>query len=353
MNDFFHNLGLNSELLSWLVPVLIASSGFVMGALVDKFVLGHLAAKAAKTDWEGDDIIIGALHWHTTLWFTLAGAYGALAFLGLPEHAHAFAQKVLLLAFVASVTAALAKIAGDFTGVYAGRISGVLPSTSLFKHLVSMAIWVVGILIALQSMGISITPLITALGVGGLAVALALQDTLSNLFAAIQMLMSKQVKPGDYVKLESGQEGYVTDINWRNTTIRQIPGNIVIVPNSKMASTIVINFHQPNKELMVTVEVGVSYDSDLARVEKVTIEVARAVMNEVQGGVRGFDPVILYHTFADSSINFSVILRAMEFSDQYLVKHEFVKRLHSRYQAEGINIPYPIRTVKLEKNQAG
>ena len=350
MNNFFRGVGSTEDLLVWLVPTLIATAGVLIGIIVDKFVLGHFAEKAKNTDWEGDDIIFGALHGHTTLWFSLAGIYGALAFMGIPDRAHALSEKILLLAFIGSVTASLAKMAGDFTGIYAGRISGVLPSTSLFKHLISMAIWLIGILIALQSLGISITPLLTALGVGGLAVALALQDTLSNLFAAIQMLMSRQVKPGDYVRIETGQEGYVTDINWRNTTIRQLPNNIVIVPNTKMASAIVINFNQPEKELAVTIDIGVSYDSDLSKVENITGEVGRSVMNEVKGGVIGFEPIIRFHTFADSSINMTVALRAMEFSDQYLIKHEFVKRIHERYNREGIQIPYPIQTVHLKKD---
>jgi small-conductance mechanosensitive channel len=349
MDKLMTGVGSPDDMLAWLVPTLIAASGVLLGILVDKFVLGHFAEKAKNTDWEGDDIIFGALHGHTTLWFTLAGAYAALAFLGLNDRAQSLIENLLLLAFIASVTACLAKMASDFTGIYASRISGVLPSTSLFKHLVSMAIWLVGILIALQSLGISITPLLTALGVGGLAVALALQDTLSNLFAAIQMLMSRQVKPGDYVRIESGQEGYVTDINWRNTTMRQLPNNIVIVPNTKMASAIVINFNQPDKELAVTVDVGVSYDSDLAKVEKVAMETAKEVMAEVPGGVKGFEPVIRFHTFGDSSINLTIALRAGEFSDQYLIKHEFVKRLHARFKKENIDIPYPTRTVKLEK----
>jgi small-conductance mechanosensitive channel len=203
----------------------------------------------------------------------------------------------------------------------------------------------VGILVILQTLGISITPIITALGVGGLAVALALQDTLANLFAGIHILVSRQMRPGDYVKLASGEEGYVVDVTWRQTTIRQLPNNIIIVPNAQIASTITTNYHLPEEELSVLVQVGVDYDSDLDHVERVTIDVAREVLRDVEGGVVSFEPFIRYHTFNDSSIDFSVILRAKEFVNQYLLKHEFVKRLHKRYQDEGIVIPFPIRTL--------
>ena len=178
---------------------------------------------------------------------------------------------------------------------------------------------------------------------------MALQEPLANLFAGFHILMSKQVRPGDYVRLQTGEEGYVMDISWRNTTIRQLPNNVVIVPNSKLASIIVTNYYLPQQEMSVLVQVGVGYDSDLEKVEKVTIEVAKEVMREVPGGVPEFEPFIRYHTFGDFSIDFTVILRAREFVDQYLVKHEFIKRLHRRYQQEGIEIPFPIRTIYMRQ----
>jgi len=101
----------------------------------------------------------------------------------------------------------------------------------------------------------------------------------------------------------------------------------------------------PGKVVAVLVEVGVDYASDLRQVEQVVMAVGREVMAEVPGGVPDFEPFIRYHTFADSSINFTVILRAKEFVDQYLIKHEFVKRLHTRFNDEGIAIPFPIRTI--------
>jgi small-conductance mechanosensitive channel len=202
-------------------------------------------------------------------------------------------------------------------------------------------IFLMGALIILQTLNISITPILTALGVGGLAVALALQDTLSNLFSGLQIIASRQVRPGDYVKLESGEEGYVIDITWRNTAIRALPNNMVIVPNSKLASTLVTNYYQPEKEMAVLVEVGVGYQSELKKVEQTTIEVAREVMHEVKGGVREFEPFIRYHSFGDSSINFTVILRGCEFTDQFLIKHEFIKRLHERFSDGSHRNPFP------------
>jgi len=180
-------------------------------------------------------------------------------------------------------------------------------------------------------------------------VALALQRPLGDFFAGIHLILSKQIRIGDYIKLETGEEGYVVDITWRNTTIRQLPNNLVIIPNSRLASLMIINYYQPEKELSVLLNIGVSYSSDLEKVERVTIEVAKEVMKEVPGGVPEFEPFIRYHTFGDFSINFSVILRAKEYTDQFLIKHEFIKRLHRRYRREGIEIPFPIRVVYLRE----
>ena len=153
------------------------------------------------------------------------------------------------------------------------------------------------------------------------------------------------------MKLDSGEEGYVADITWRNTIIRALPNNMIIVPNSKIASTIVTNYYQPEQETAVLIQVGVSYDSDLKKVEKVTIEVGAEIMKEVEGGVPEFEPFIRYHTFDDFSINFTVILRTKEYVGNYLIKHEFIKRLHERYDKEGIVIPFPIRTVYMPEDK--
>jgi small-conductance mechanosensitive channel len=201
------------------------------------------------------------------------------------------------------------------------------------------------LLIILDRLKITITPFLASLGIGGLVVALALQDTLANFFSGIYIFFDKPVRIGDYIMLESGQEGYVTQIGWRNTRIRMLPNNVIIVPKAKLVSTQITNFYLPETEMAVLVQVGVSYGSDLEKVERVTIEVAKEVLQQVEGGVKEFEPFIRYHTFSDFSINFTVILRAKEYVGKFLITHEFIKRLHRRYQSDGIEIPFPIRTI--------
>ena len=209
-----------------------------------------------------------------------------------------------------------------------------------------------GLLILMDSFGVSITPLLASLGIGSLAVALALQPTLENFFSGIQIIVDKPIKIGQFIKLDSGEEGYVAKVGWRSTWIRMLPNNVVVIPNKILVSSKILNYYYPETEMAVLVQVGVHYEADLKRVEKVTIEVAREVMKTVQGGVPGFEPFIRYHTFNDFSIDFTVILRAKEFVDNYLIKHEFIKRLHERYNKEGIIIPYPIRAINYDQEKA-
>ncbi|MFZ1946902.1 MAG: mechanosensitive ion channel family protein, partial [bacterium] len=235
---------------------------------------------------------------------------------------------------------------------YGERVSAGLPVTSLTQHISRLVIFAVGLLVILNTLGITITPILATLGVGGLAVALALQDTLANLFAGLHIVVAKQVRVGDYVKLDSGDAGYVTDINWRTTKIRMLANNVVLVPNDKIAKAIVTNFHLPEDEMSVLVGVGVHYSSDLRKVERVACEVGRDVMREVPGGVPEFEPFIRYHTFGDSSIDFNVILRVKEFTDQHIVRHEFIMRLHERFAREGIVIPFPIRALNYQQERS-
>ena len=334
-----------------IISMAFIIGGLLIGIIVEKIILAKLKKIAARTKWEGDEIIISSMHGIAILWFGIAGIYGAMLNLPLNPTLLNVLQKILLVFILFSATVVLAKLAVGFIHLHSKKTAGALPSASLFINITRIIIFAIGILIILQSLGISITPLLTALGVGGLAVALALQPTLSNLFAGLQIIVSKQVEVGDYIKLDSGEKGYVTDISWRNTTIRELPNNLVVVPNSKLADAIIINYNQPQREMSVIIQVGVSYDSDLEKVEKVTIKVAKAVLQKVTGGQSEFEPFIRYHTFGDSSIDFSVILRVKEFVNKYLVKHEFIKALHKRFNKEGINIPFPIRTVYMEKEK--
>jgi small-conductance mechanosensitive channel len=316
--------------------------GVVVGFAVYKLISARIRRSESITRWGGSDLTISAVRDVAMAWFAIGGLYGAVAWLPISTEQRHTVGKALLALVILSATFIGARVTSDAIKVYALRTGGVMQASSIFITIGRLLIYIVGFLILLQTLGVSIAPILTALGVGGLAVALALQDTLANLFAGVHLLASKKIRIGDYVKLETGQDGYVVDINWRNTSIRQLPNNMIIVPNAKMASAIVTNFYRPQSELSVPVEIAADYRSDLDKIEAVTKDVIREVMQTVPGGVPTFEPLVRFHTFDDWAIRFTAILRVREFADQYLIKHEFVKRLRARYAAEEIEIPVPL-----------
>ncbi len=337
-----------STLFATYSEVIIAVSiglicSFSLGVVFDKLILRRLANIARKTKFAGDDILVEELEGRSMPFFVLTGLYVALLTVGLDEPLEAIIRKVFIVLMVFFLTLLIARIISRMVRVLNQENNTLLPTSSIITNVVNILVVLMGLLIILQTMGISIAPLLTALGVGGLAVALALQDTLSNLFSGIQIIISKKVNPGDYIKLDTGDTGCVTDITWRNTTILAPQNNIMVIPNSKLASAIITNYSLGDKEVVVLIDVGVSYSSDLAKVEAVTIEVAKEVMNTAVGGVPKFDPLIRFHTFSEFSIIFSVVMRAQKYPDLPLIKHEFVKNLYSRYAKEGIEIPFPLQ----------
>jgi len=284
-----------------------------------------------------------------TLLGILIGLYAAMEILTIPPRPLLFLQRLFHSVAIMSLALFVAHLSSGYLKQKFGKTSGSFASTSILATTVDLAVYTVGILILLESFGVAISPLLTALGVGGLAVALALQDTLANLFSGINILVSKQVKMGDFVKLSTSEEGHVVDMNWRNTTIKTPTENMVVIPNQKFASSIITNYAQPFAECSIAIPIGVSYESDLDHVEKVTAAVAKEILQEIEGGVNSFEPFVRYGSFAESSINFNVVLRVKTVTDQHLIRHEFIKRLHARYRQEGIIIPFPIRTVNLEQ----
>jgi len=335
--------------LNDLVLAISLFVGFVIAGLtLDRLMRRRMRRRGTITSWGGDHIVLAALRTATLVWFTAAGLASASAALPLKPHLAHLIGKLIAALVVGATTLAVARAAADSVKLYSLRTGGAVKSSSIFVTLTRLAILALGLLVLLQALGVSITPLLTALGVGGLAVALALQDTLANLFAGIHILASRKVRLGDYVKLDTGEEGYVIDISWRNTSIKQLSNSVVIVPNAKLASAVVTNFYQPEKETAVIVSVGVGYDSDLDEVEATTIEVARSVQREVPGGVPDYIPIVRYTAFAESSIQFNVILRVRDTTDRFLLTHELIKRLHARYDRDGIDLPYPVRTIRFD-----
>jgi small-conductance mechanosensitive channel len=324
---------------------------WAIGHGVAWIVVPHVLAWSPQRHRAWVEPVAAVVRRRLPLWCLLIGVWLASGYWPLTPEARLLTTRAVFVVAAASVTLAVASVASRAVDAYAPAITPTVPVTSLTRNIAWGLVAVIGLLVVLNGLGLSIAPMLTALGVGGLAVALALQEPLANFFAGLFVTLAGQVRIGDYIRLDSGQEGYVVDFSWRSTRLRMLANNLVLVPNATLAKAIVINHHLPSQDLAVLVDIGVDYASDLRHVEAVTCAVGREVMANVPGGVPEFEPFIRYHTFGESSIDFTVILRAREFVDQYLIKHEFVKRLHARFEHERIVIPFPIRTLATRRSE--
>lgn len=333
------------DIVLWLVAL---PAGWFIGKILKATIFPPLHKLAQKTDNSVDDAFLTAIEKVIVPLFWVVGVWIAYHYSNLFPEYKPDIKKGIIVFSIACTTWAAGFLINELARMYLLRIGKALPETSIFTVIIKIGVYILGLLFIMHYLNIPIAPALTALGVGGLAVALALQDTLSNLFSGLQMLAAKKLKPGDYVRLDTGDEGFVEDISWRNTTIRALGNHIIIVPNSTMAGSIVKNYILPDSQNSVLVPVGVAYDSDLKQVEKVAIEVGTHIQQTIEGAVADHVPFIRYNEFGDSSINFNIILRAGDFVSQYLMKHEFIKALHERFDQEGIEIPFPIRTVHLK-----
>ena len=210
------------------------------------------------------------------------------------------------------------------------------------KRMLPLAVYSLAFLMALSVLNIPISPILAGLGIGGLAVALAVQPTLANFFAGTYVVTEGELNVDDYIELQGGPSGYVVEVGWRSTKIRSMFNNLVIIPNSQMANSIVTNYYSPEPAIDVLVYCGVSYDSDLALVERVTREAAQELVDESEHAVKS-EPWFGFEEFGDSNISFWVFVRATDRLGSFFLTSELVKVIHSRLTAEGIEINYPVR----------
>ena len=342
-------MNLLTRLEDWpyiILPITIILSFLLLGWLVEQRVVSQLLSIAREKNLRFSEGVLRSLRGLSILWFGLLGLNIALSLPNLPLFPSLIllSQKLLLVAFLASATWVVAQLSVEILRVYTTGDDGISSLTSLFEFLAKVLIFSCGFLLILSSIGISITPMLTAFGIGGVSLGLALQNTLANLMSGINIITSKKVRPGDYIELRTGEAGYVRDVDLRCTVIEEITNNLLVIPNAQIISSSFRNYSLPDHSLLIPVEVGISYDSDLEKVEKVTLEVMQEIAQLLQPHLGNYKPLILYGKLDYYSIVLTVYLKVVEeeFFQHLTIKHEFIKLLHRRYQQEGIKLPYPI-----------
>ena len=327
------------------IPICILAASLTVGIMLNKLINRRIENHLNIDENSWFYIFINALRGVPVSLCLVVGLYWIVNTINIIEPLTRLFSYILFTVIILSITRVAARTINGFISLHIESSQQKLPKTTLLNTILNVIIYAMGVLVVLQYYGISIAPILTAMGVGGMAVALALQETLANIFAGLHLILSKQLRLDDYIKLSTGEEGRVTDITWRFTTI--VPaggGNMIVIPNQKIASSNITNYSMPRKDIVISIPVGVAYDSDLDKVERVTLDVAKEVMAQIDKDVK-MEPAVRFHTFGESSIDFNVVLHSSYFEHQFLLKHEFIKALTRRYREEGIEIPYPTRTV--------
>ena len=336
MNIFYEN-----EYFQFL---LIVIGSIIFAKIFNLIVTKYIKKIIEKTKTDIDDMLMKVIRKPLYIFIILVGFYFGLKSLSFLTPYSLWMDKIFFIVSALLLSLIVTRILSFFISRWLKVQKKFEKTPRLINTVVTIVIYLIAFLMILRYLNIEITPLVATLGLGGLAVGLALQNTLANFFAGLHIISDRPINVGDYIEMEN-VKGYVEDIGWRSTRIKTLPNTIVIVPNSKIAESVIINNYLPVEEMSIVLQCGVAYDSDLGKVEKVTVDVARKIQQTVPGAVKTFEPFIRYHTFGDSNINFSIILRVEEFVARYLVSHEFIKALKAKYDKENIEISWPVRKV--------
>jgi small-conductance mechanosensitive channel len=324
---------------------------FVIIAWIAHFLLNRVARDLTRK-WKNQlgERLVQAVFRPLVALILLQGVFAATVPISALDGWEDQIRKGWSVLFILLVSVIASRVVGEFLTWY-GRYRAPR-SSGLGKNLVTplrrfsvLGIYLLAALLILDQLNISISPLIAGLGIGGIAVALALQPTLSNFFAGTYLVGDTVIQPGDFIELENGLRGYVVDVGWRSTRLRTPFNNLVIIPNSRLADSILTNYYGPSMEIGVLVEAGVSYSSDLEHVERIAMEVAQEVIDAIPEADKKNAPWFGFEKFGDSNIDFWVWVQATSRLSSFRMKTELMKLLHSRFKQEGIEINYPVRHI--------
>ncbi len=318
---------------------------------------GIIARLTARTKSTLDDHLFRILRPTVVAFVVLQGVFIALTAMTLLNAWQDTINKGWLVGVTILLFWTLRKAVSALIAWYAEEIAARTSSDfddralPILNRVAAFLILSMGFLVVLQELTIDISPLLAGLGIGGLAVALAVQPTLSNFLSGTYVLSDGSIRSGDYIEMQGGPAGTVEGVGWRATKLRTPQNNVVIVPNSKLSDSIVTNFTQPDPALTLFITCGVSYESDLDNVERVALEVMRDLKERLPQVDKTHQPLVLFREFGDSNITFFCVMRAADRAASFSVQHELVKGLYNRFREEGIEINYPVRKLVFPDGQ--
>lgn len=332
---------IGNEYLRFLIVLILTIIFISLSYLILRLIVKRIVDKKKRYG----EFILKQISLPILILVFFIGLYTSLKSLTVLENYYLWVDGVFFVITVLIIAFLISRI---ITVIMSGWLKvrrGFKRTPGLLNKAVNVIIYVVAIAVILGYFDFDITPLIAGVGLGALAIGLALQSTLSNFFAGVHLISDKPINVGDYIELDENTSGVIEDIGWRSTRIRTLTDNLLIIPNGKLAESNILNYSMPVKDFSIWVPCGVAYESDLKKVEKVTLEVAKYIQKTVDGAVKDFEPAFRYKEFGDSNINFIAVLRIEEPFKRFIVRNEFIKELKERFDKERIEISWPIRKI--------
>lgn len=321
-----------------ILPILLVGLVFLglLAARVARALSGRwLKSRPAVATPIACAVVIGGLMWVPDI--------------GLPGRLGRWLNDALVIALVLACALVISRLAVAAVTEYATKHPATKPAVVVARVSVRLLIGALAIITALESLGVPVTPLLTTLGVGSLAVALALQDTLANFFAGLYLLADRPIRNGDYIKMNdaggAGGEGFVESIGWRSSRLRTLANNTIIVPNTKLSQAILTNFHLPAAPLGMAVNVTLASDSDAAKVEAALndeLDRARTDLPALVGG----KPAARLADLTEAGQVWACGFEVPEVQSQAAAGHEVRKRVLDRLRREGLELGVPGRSLR-------
>lgn len=335
------------DILAICLPIAIIVVGVVIGVVLRALMLAYVKRHAADPT-RVDVAAFRLARGFVLIWMVLAAVAIVAGIVPLSALVRDWLDRFILALAYGTITAFLIAATVRLMRRMGERLESFRPVEGMAKRVTQITLGVIGGLLILNALTIPITPLLTTLGVAGLATALALQDTLSNFFAGFYLLADRPIRAGDFIKLDTGHEGYVLDVGWRTTKLRTLPNTVVVLPNSKLSQSIITNYSLPEGRMGASLKVSVAYDSDIDRVEQVLHDILEEAKAEIPTLLADPPPGVAFSPgFGEWSLDFTLAFQIAQYVDQFRVQNELRKRIYRRFRDEGIEFPFPTRTLRI------
>lgn len=350
MNDFLSYRIYNNEVQEILISLAFILGAIVLGRLVRWFAEKILPKLTAKTETQLDDVLVEVLKAPMLFALTLVGFWIGIKRLSMPVNVMAMIADIYKFLLVISATWFISRAVSTFINVILKEKVNDESSRmdehalSLIKKVSSFVIWSIGVITALNNVGVDVGALIAGLGIGGVAIALAAQDTAKNIFAGMMILFDRPFKIGELITID-GTTGYVEDMGIRSTKLRTYSGQLVVIPNYKTADSNLTNItREPSRR--IELNVGLTYSTTPEQMRQ-----AMDILRNLPSSVAGIEEKVkVYFTsFGDFSLNITCWYYIKKDSDLFETQSAVNLQVLDEFNAHGLDFAFPTQTLYVNK----